>query len=147
MRIEPEAREIILAVLQDRNLDSIKLDIINENGMDTIALDVGNAYGTDNVTIIDGVSVIASMETLSVLENAVFISDNGRLSVVEMRGCGCGCGCGGHDDGECGCGGHEHGEGSCCGGHEHGEGGCCGGHEHEHTHNHEGSGCCGCAHE
>ena len=43
MRIEPEARQIIMAVLQEREADSIVLDIVDDNGQDTIALGVGLA--------------------------------------------------------------------------------------------------------
>lgn len=137
MHIEPEAKEIIMTVLKDRDVDSIVVDIVDDNGQDTIALGVGLSGDADYVTVIDGVNVIASPATLEALENVVFITDdNGKLAVVEMRGCGCGCGCGGHEDGEnCGCEGHDH-EGGCgCGGH---------GAEHQHSHSHEGG--CGCGH-
>ena len=136
MHIEPEARQIIMTVLEDRDVDSIVLEIINEDGNSTISLGVGKSAEADYVTQIDGINVIATPETLEVLQNAVFIVDEeGKLAVVQM---GC---CGGHEGGECGCGGHEGGE--CCGGgHEGGE--CCGGHEHGHSHEHHGG--CGCDH-
>ena len=136
MRIEPEAREIIMAVLEDKGADSIVVNIINDNGNDTIALGIGLAAEADFVTTVDGVSVIVSPENLEALENVVFlVTEEGKLGVVELRSCGCGCGCGGHEDGEgCGCEGHDH------------EGGCgCGGHDHEHEHAHHEGGC-GCGH-
>ena len=135
MRIEPEAREIIMNVLDGREADSIVIDIVTEGGNDTIALGVGVSSEAEFVSEIDGVKVIATPETLDVLERVIFIAQEGQLAVVEP--CGCGCGCGGHEDGEsCGCEGHDH------------EGGCgCGGHDHEHEHAHEGGCGCGCGHD
>ena len=131
MRIEPEAREIIMAVLEDKGADSIVVNIINDNGNDTIALGIGLAAEADFVTTVDGVSVIVSPENLEALENVVFlVTEEGKLGVVELRSCGCGCG--GHEGDEgCGCGDHE-GEGCGCGCHEHAhhEGGCGCGHNH-----------------
>ncbi len=137
MHIEPEARQIIMTVLEDRDVDSIVVEIINKAGNNTISLGVGKSAEADYVTQVDGINVISTPETLEALDNIVFIVDEeGKLAVVQMSCCG------GHEGGECGCGGHEGGE--CgCDGHEGGECGC-GGHEGKHSHEHKGG--CGCGH-
>ncbi len=158
MQITPEAKLVIDSVLETRECDCISLEIVNDNGKDAISLQVGFSSEVDAslIHVVDGVNVIATEETMSALNDIIFVLDeDGRLSLMQPS-CGCGGGCcggDGHDDGGCCCGeGHDH-EGGCCGGgeghhHDH-EGGCCGGgegHHHDHEgHGNNGGGCC-CGH-
>lgn len=126
MKITNEAKEAILALLKENEVDTLNVSVTHDGHHHSINLEIGNKDEFDRVISINDMNVAISEEDENALEHIVLDLRDGELFLFD-EGHHC---CHGH--------GHHDGEG-CCHDHEHNhEEGCC--HNHEH---HEGECCCG----